>query len=192
MNQNPRIVCSATLAVLLAVASAGCRSSRPEAGSPRLMIPPRPSPIARPANVWHPEVVVPYAVGRYVDPLHPDVLHEAHTVFRRERSSQPNLAPPAAMVFPAGNAAPESAADVVQFYRDALTAELNSQRETSAQLIDQSKQLQQSMERFNDQTRSLRQVLEGNAAIRSEPPALTNRVQKLERQLEEGREVPLR
>ncbi|MCP5521857.1 MAG: hypothetical protein H7A46_09960 [Verrucomicrobiales bacterium] len=94
------------------------------------------------------------------------------------------------MVLPAGNSAPESTADVARSSPDALAAELNSQREMSKRLIEQSNKLLQSVGSFNDQAKSLRQVLEANDAMRSQWPALTNRVQQLERQLEEGHNCP--
>lgn len=192
MNRPRLLPLLSTLAALLLLGAVGCRSSRHDNLSQDLKIPPKPLPAARRSSVWQAEEVVPYSLGRYVDPSDSGVLHEAHTIYRREQPVRPNLASPATQVFPPAKPAPDSAVDVVQFYRDALTAELKAQRATSAQIIDQSRQLQQNMGTLIDQANSLRQALEEDHQIRTQWPALTNRLDQLERLLEEGREAPSR
>lgn len=137
-------------------------------------------------NVWHPDEVAPYVLGRYVDPRDPNMVHESHLVYRREKSSRPNLTPPAVVVLPSSEVAGPSAAHVLQFYRDALTAELNAQRTTSEQIIEQSRQLQQSVGTLNEQVQSLRQSVEEGARLRSQWQDITGRVDQLERRLREA------
>lgn len=159
---------------ILFAGAVGCSSPTP-AAPPRMYVHPRvPPPPNQQPVVWTPPTVVPYAVGRYVDPHDPDVIHEAHTLYRREKPSRPNLEPPASLVFPSGGTPSDSPANVVQFYRDALQAELNSQRATSEQIIQQSRQLQQGMQALQDQAQSLRQALEQTGAVRHPQPTLTN------------------
>lgn len=43
-----------------------------------------------------------YPVGRYVDPADPDLMHEAHVVYRREAGASWNLNPNAPTVVPLG------------------------------------------------------------------------------------------
>lgn len=43
-----------------------------------------------------------YPVGRYVDPRDPDLMHEAHVVYRREAGASWNLNPNAPTVVPLG------------------------------------------------------------------------------------------
>jgi hypothetical protein len=90
---------------------AGCESVEKTAATP----PPasRSAPAAAPvtgtdldqANVEKvraSETLKSYPVGRYVDPKDPDVMHEAHVVYRKEAGAAWNLNPNAPTVVPLG------------------------------------------------------------------------------------------
>lgn len=179
--KRPVFTLSKYALALLALALVGCRTSTKR--EPVVLLAPEPLPPNRQVNVWHPDEVAPYVVGRYVDPRDPNTVHESHIVYRREKSSRPNLVPPAVVVFPPHEVAAPSAANVMQFYRDALTTELNTQRSTSEQIIEQSRQLEQSVGTLNEQAQSLRGSVEDVSRLRSQWPSLTNRLEELERRL---------
>lgn len=178
------------LGSLLVLSLAGCSSSHDRGRSVVVYSPPPLLPPERRENVWHPDELAPYAVGRYVDPRDRNMVHEAHTVYRRERSSRPNLTPPATALFPSGEVAASSATNAVLFFRDALTAELNQQREASQAILDQSQQLLTNIHSLSDQARSLQQSAEEAARMRSQWQALTNRLDRLERRLRETEAAP--
>ena len=77
-----------TLILLLVVTSC---ASRPK---PQVTVRPIPAPAVEPAeSVRYTEVIRAYHIGRYVDPNHPEVMHEQHPVFRVEAHSRWNLKP---------------------------------------------------------------------------------------------------
>lgn len=175
-----------TLGCVLLLALAGCSSSRQQSPPPVLLLLPSRLPPECRANVWHPDELAPYAVGRYLDPSDRNVLHEAHTVYRRERASRPNLTPPTTTVIPPGQAAATSATNAALIFRDALAAELNQQRATSQAIIEQSQQLQQKVRAFNDSAQSLRDSADETARIRTQWQTLTSRLDRLERRVSEA------
>ncbi|OAM90020.1 hypothetical protein OH491_19110 [Termitidicoccus mucosus] len=98
------------LAPALAIAAAlldGCASRPPQPP------PPAPATVAVPVSgteldqanlekIRLGEVLKAYPVNRYVDPKDPNVLHEAHLVYRKEASADWNLSPHAPTVVPLG------------------------------------------------------------------------------------------
>lgn len=178
MTMNPPIIFT-TAAIAVALVT-GCKSEAPHP----VVTFPQPPPFLTPkqrGNVWFPDQVAPYAVGRYVDPRDPNVLHEAHTLYRREQTSRPNLTPPATLVLPP-IAAP-SASDATTLLRDALTAELNQQRAASLALVEQGKSLANSVRQLNQQTEEFRNALQEAARVRAQLQAVSNRLETLESQL---------
>lgn len=160
---------------------AGCQSHPPQP----IVTLAQPAPFLSPeqrGHVWLPDEVAPYAVGRYVDPRDPNVLHEAHTLYRREQASRPNLAPPAALVLPPS--AGPAATNTTAFLRDALTAELNQQRAVSLSLVEQAKGLARSVSLLNQQSEEFRNALQEAAQVRAQWQAVSNRLWMLERQLQ--------
>ena len=118
------------VAAITVVVLSGCQST-PQPKTVLVTAPPVLPPDRREA-VWLPDLVAPYTAGRYVDPRDPNVVHEAHTIYRREQTSRANLAPPEFLVLPP--VASPSATNGTALLRDALTAELNQQRATSCDL----------------------------------------------------------
>jgi hypothetical protein len=139
---------------------------------------------AQQSNVWLPDHVAPYTVGRYVDPRDPNLLHEGHSLYRREQTSRPNLAPPAALVLPPAGS--PSATNVTVLLRDALTAELNDQRATSKILVGQVQSVNESIRALSQRAQELRDALQETARLRTELSALSNRIEALEGRLRAG------
>ena len=100
------------------------------------------------ASVRYAENVKSYAVGRYVDPNNPLVMHEAHTIYRVETTARWNLHPNAPANVPGGPAislidtaykaspiTPEIAAEVER--QKAATLALLAQGQRMSQVINQ-------------------------------------------------------
>ncbi len=133
----------AILAILLASCSTPPRSSTAvQRPLPRATVEKRYLKPQETERVRNPEFVKTYHVGRSVGGRRGSVMHEAHRVYRLEKASRWNLArhqPPLAsvgptdkIVDPAFQPAPES---------KSIQAELNRQRELSAELEATSDQL---------------------------------------------------
>jgi hypothetical protein len=152
---------------------------------PRFQVITVPAPTVLPTDqgqsVWFPDQIAPYSVGRYVDPRDHNVVHEAHTIYRREQTSRPNLSPPEALVFPP--VASRSASNVTVMLRDALSAELNQQRAASRALIEQAQALDKYVRQLNAQTQDFREALQESARVRAQLQAISNRLEILEGQL---------
>ncbi|MCI0747749.1 MAG: hypothetical protein L0Y58_20270 [Verrucomicrobia subdivision 3 bacterium] len=76
------------LALIPVVLVASCASR------PQFVLRPTPPPAVEPIEaVRYGEVVRAYHVGRFVDPNHPETMHEQHPVYRIEVSARWNLHP---------------------------------------------------------------------------------------------------
>ena len=166
-----------TLTVVTALV-AGCKSDPP--CQIVAVQPPFLTPDQR-ANVWLPDQVAPYTVGRYVDPRDPNLLHEAHPIYRREQTSRPNFTPPAGLVLPPAGS--PSASNATVMLRDALTAELNEQRATSQVLVGQVQSVDQVLRNLSSRTQEFRDAVQESARVRAQMQAVSNRVEALEGRL---------
>ena len=150
------------LAVILALT--GCES----APKPASKIPPPSEPISAPvaATELAPrnlelvrigEALKAYPVGRYIDPGDPDVMHEAHTIYRRESAAAWNLNPNAPTVVPLGPVL--AVADPLRT-PDPLPAELEQkigeQNKLMAALIGQNEALAAELAKLNRDIAELR------------------------------------
>ena len=99
------------LLLMPALALAGCETLTKQVAKapPPPAIEPAPAPVAgtdldqnNTEKVRVSESLKAYPVGRLVDPNEPNVMHEAHTVYRREAGSNWNLNPNARTVVPLG------------------------------------------------------------------------------------------
>ena len=146
---------------------------------------------APPPSVWQPDWVVAYSVGRTVDPLDPNLMHEAHTVYRREETSHPNLAPPFAMASPSvAPAASPSVTNINVLLRDALTAEVNQQRAASQALIEEARALDERLRELNRRSQDFRNSFEDTTRLRAQLQAVTNRLAVIESQLRTAPAAP--
>lgn len=98
-----------------------------------------------------------YPVGRYVDPNDPDLMHEAHVVYRREAGASWNLNPNAPTVVPLGPVL--AVADPARMPAP-LPAELEQrmaeQNQLVASLIEQNEVLTQELAKLGQQLAELR------------------------------------
>ena len=126
------------LALIPLVLVASCASR------PQVVVRPLPTSAVEPVeSIRYGEVVRAYHVGRYVDPNHPETMHEQHPVYRIEVSARWNLRPG-----PLGAAnllnPPPDAAFAHPPTNDVLIAEMNRQRETTARVMLEAAKLAQS------------------------------------------------
>ena len=103
-------------------------------------------------NVRYSEQLKAYPIGRYVDPNHPDVMHEAHTLYRAEQSSRWNLHPNAPTAVPLGPAmaVTEPSKQTVTI----TTAELEEIRRQTQQMqatFEQNERLAKELEKMRKQ-----------------------------------------
>lgn len=126
------------LALIPLVLVASCASR------PQLVVRPSPPPAVEPVEaVRYGEVVRAYHVGRYVDPNHPEAMHEQHPVYRIEVSARWNLHPGALNTANLLNPPPD-AAYAPPPTNDVLVAEMNRQREATASVMLEAAKLAQS------------------------------------------------
>jgi hypothetical protein len=102
-----------------------------------------------------------YPVGRYVDPQDPNLMHEAHVVYRREAGASWNLNPNAPTVVPLG---PVLAVADPAKAPGPLPAELEQkmaeQNQLVASLIEQNEALTKELGKLGQQIAELRQKQE--------------------------------
>lgn len=95
-----------------------------------------------PARVRTDEITKAYPVGRYVDPTLPDVMHERHTIYRREQSPDWNLHPDAPYALPLGPMVATSAPGASYYAKTAAEQMTAQQRAQAAALAEQNRALQ--------------------------------------------------
>ena len=148
------------LALIPLVLVASC-ASRPQPVFSPLLSPPAVQPVE---SVRYPEVVRAYHVGRYVDPSHPETMHEEHPVDRVEVSGRWNLHPGSSIATPLLNPPPDSAF-APALTNDVLIAELNRQREATALVIQQAARLSQSFSELEKIFAEMKRVAHDNALL---------------------------
>ena len=102
---------TSALLLLAMFSCAGCQALKTDVAKtpPPPAVMPAPAPVAgteldqkNVENVRVGENLKAYPAGRYVDPNDPNVMHEAHTIYRREAGPNWNLNPNAPTVVPLG------------------------------------------------------------------------------------------
>jgi len=146
---------------------AGCETFQPKTAA---TAPPPPAPVA-PApvsgtdmdqtnveKVRLSETLKSYPTGRYVDPSDPNVMHEAHVVYRKETGAAWNLNPNAPTVVPLG---PTLAVADPAKQPNPLPAELEQkiaeQNQLMASLVEQNESLARELGRLNKEIADMRQ-----------------------------------
>jgi hypothetical protein len=113
------------------------------ASRPQLGLRPLPPPsVTSIGDVRYGEAVRAYHVGRYVDPNHPETMHEQHPLYRIEVSAHWNLHPGSSTVANVLNPPPD-AAFAPPPTNDVVVAELNRQREITARVMQEAVRLGQ-------------------------------------------------
>ncbi len=166
------------LALIPLVLVASCASR------PQLVVRPTPPATVEPIEaVRYPEVVRAYHVGRFVDPNHPEAMHERHPVYRIESSARWNLRPgplnTANLLNP-----PRDAAYAPPSTNDAALAEMNRQRETTERVMQEATRLAQSYAELQKVLAEMKNVARNNALIGARLTAAEQRVADFEKNLQ--------
>jgi hypothetical protein len=167
------------LALIPLVFVASC-ASRP----PQVVVRPLPPPAVEPIeSVRYGEVVRAYHVGRYVDPNHPETMHEQHPVYRVEVSARWNLHPG-----PLGTAnllnPPPDAAFAPLPTNDVLIAEMNRQREATVRVMQEAGKLAQSYGELQGVLTEMKNVARTSALLNQRFATNESRIVELERGLQ--------
>jgi hypothetical protein len=152
----------------------------------------RPQPVSRYAPlpavepvqaVRYGEVVRAYHVGRYVDPNHPETMHERHPVYRVEGSPRWNLHPgpldTANLLNP-----PPNAAYTPPPTNDVLIAEMNRQREATARVMREAVKLVQSYGELRAIIHEMKNVARNNALLSVRLATNEQRVAEFDKELQ--------
>lgn len=153
--------------LVVAMLMAGCETVAPKTAAP---VPPphaeaTPPPVsgtdldlANVEKVRVGETLKSYPVGRYVDPADPNVMHEAHVVYRKEAGASWNLNPNAPTVVPLGpTLAVADPAKTPAPLPAELEQKMAEQNQLVATLIEQNEALTQELGKLGAQLAELRQ-----------------------------------
>ncbi|MCI0745646.1 MAG: hypothetical protein L0Y58_09605 [Verrucomicrobia subdivision 3 bacterium] len=167
------------LALIPLVLVASCASR-----SPQVVVRPLPPPAVELIEaVRYGEVVRAYHIGRYVDPNHPETMHEQHPVYRVEVSARWNLHPgplnTANLLNP-----PRDAAFVPPPTNDVLVAEMNRQREATVRVMQEAGKLAQSYGELQGVLTEMKNVARTSAALNQRFATNESRIVELERGLQ--------
>jgi hypothetical protein len=151
-----KIILLASILVL-----AGCQTVKKPSAPPPLVVPP---PVAgteldqnNMENVRVGESLKAYPVGRLVDPNNPNVMDEAHTVYRREAGAEWNLNPNAPTVVPLGPVlAVADPAKVPNPLPAELEQKIAEQNQLMASLIEQNEALAAQLAKLNKDIADMR------------------------------------
>jgi hypothetical protein len=167
---------------LLFVASCASRS--------QVVLRPTPPPAVEPVEaVRYGEVVRAYHVGRYVDPNHPETMHEQHRVYRIEVSARWNLHPGPLNTANLLNPPPD-AAFTPPPTNDVLIAEMNRQRETTARVMLEATKLAQSYGELQAVLGEMKNVARNNAVLNVRLATNEQRIAEFNRELQKLSTTP--
>jgi hypothetical protein len=148
-------------------------ASRPQ---PQIALRPTGPPGVEPVEtVRYGEVVRAYHVGRYVDPNHPEAMHEEHAVYRIETSARWNLHPGSVNIANQPNA-PRDAAFAPPPTNDAVLAEMNRQRDATERVMSEAARLSRSYDELQQVFGEMKNVARNNASIGARLAAIEQRV----------------
>lgn len=154
------------------------------ASPPQLVVRPFSPPAVEPIEaVRYAEVVRAYYVGRYVDPNHPETMHEQHSVYRIESSAQWNLHPGSPATANLLNPPPDSAF-VPPPANDAVIAEMNRQREVTGRVMQEAARLAQSYGELQKVVTEMKNVARNNVLMGARLANTEQRVTEFEKELQ--------
>lgn len=117
-------------------------------------------------SVRHSEQLKAYPVARYQDPADPNVMHEAHTMYRAEESPRWNLSPNAPIAVPLG---PTVAVADPAKQTAVLSGELEQKIQQQNQLLqttyEQNSRMDEEIKKMQAETR---QVIEADTRLQQE------------------------
>ena len=154
------------------------------ASRPQIVVRPVPPPAVEPVeSVRYGEVVRAYHIGRYVDPNHPETMHEQHPVYRLEVSARWNLHSaaqnPATLLTP-----PQDAAFAPPPTNDVLVAEMNLQREATARVLLEAAKLAQSYGELQSVLGEMKNVARNHALLSVRMATNEQRVAEFEKEFQ--------
>lgn len=128
-----------------------------------------------------PETLKAYPLGRYADPHHRGIMHEAHTIYRVETTPKWNLTSRERASAATTSAAPGAAQ--TELSANELLVELNRQREATQSVMRSGHAVSSKLADLATLFQHNRQVLvEQNAGIRKELQTTRERLETLEKQ----------
>lgn len=167
------------LALIPLVLVASCASR-----APQIVVRPLPPPAVEPIEaVRYGEVVRAYHVGRYVDPNHPETMHEQHPLYRVEVSARWNLHPGPLNTANLLNPPPD-AAFVPPPTNDVLVAEMNRQREATVRVMQEASKLAQSYGELQGVLTEMKNVARTSALLNQRFATNESRIVELEQGLQ--------
>lgn len=128
-----------------------------------------------------PEKIKAYPLGRYADPNSRGVMHEAHTIYRVETTPKWNLAG-------RGRGTPTTTSSTMRgdFSRNELLVELSRQREATKSVMQSGQTVSSKLSDLATSLQKNHQTLaEQNAGIRKELQTTRERLETLEKKVEE-------
>ena len=131
------------------------------------------------ASIRRAEEVREYRLGRYVDPGSRFVMHEAHPVYRIERSAGWNLRPDGSNQSTRTLASPAVAST---FPGDAVVAEINKQKVATKTLTEQAATLNQRLTGLTEAVTQTRQMAEQQLLQQRDIAALKSRLNAVEKE----------
>lgn len=160
------------------------------ASRPQLVVRPAPPAAVEPVEaVRYSEVVRAYYIGRFVDPNHPETMHEQHPVYRIESSARWNLHPGPAHRANLLNPPPD-AAFAPPPTNDAVIAEMNRQREVTERVMSEAVRLSRSYEELQNIFSQMKTVARNNALLGARVANTEQRVADFGKELEKITTTP--
>jgi hypothetical protein len=160
------------------------------ASRPQLIVRPAPPSAVEPVEaVRYSEVVRAYYIGRFVDPNHPETMHEQHPVYRIESAARWNLHPGSARTANLLNPPPD-AAFAPPPSSDAVIAEMNRQHEATARVMSEAARLSRSYEELQNIFSQMKTVARNNALLGARVATTEQRVADFGKELEKLSTAP--
>ncbi len=160
------------------------------ASRPQIVVRPAPPAAVEPVEaVRYSEVVRAYYIGRFVDPNHPETMHEQHPVYRIETSARWNLHPGPAHTVNLLNPPPD-AAFAPPPTNDAVVAEMNRQREATERVMSEAARLSRSYEELQAIFSQMKTVARNNALLGARVATTEQRVTEFGKELEKLSTTP--
>lgn len=168
------------LPLFLALFAVSCASKTP----PVVKVEPSPGRYLSSAEadrVRLPETIKAYPLGRYADPNRRGVMHEAHTIYRVETTPKWNLAGRGRTTTPVTPTAARG-----ELSANELLVELNRQREATRSVMQSGQTVSSKLTDLATLFQQNQQTLaEQNAGIRKELQATRERLETLEKKVDE-------
>lgn len=161
------------------------------ASRPQLVVRPAPPASVEPVEaVRYSEVIRAYYIGRFVDPNHPETMHEQHPVYRIETSARWNLHPGPANTVNLLNP-PLDTAFAPPPTNDVVVAEMNRQREATERVMSEAVRLSRSYEELQRVFVEMKNVARNNALIGARLANTEKRVADFGEELEKLTTTPV-